>query len=63
MLQHEMLVIDDALINDLSQRLDVEVRISPDTARVEISELIMDSRSITEGCLFACVVGQNYDGH
>ena len=63
MLQHEMLVIDDALINDLSQRLDIEVRISPDTARVEISALIMDSRSITEGCLFACVVGQNYDGH
>ncbi|HBU74966.1 MAG TPA: hypothetical protein DEB38_01715, partial [Acidimicrobiaceae bacterium] len=59
MFQHETLVIDDALINDLSQRLNIEVRVSPDTARVEISAVIMDSRSITEGCLFACVVGEN----
>lgn len=63
MLQHGTLVIDDALIHDLSQRLDVEVRVSPNTARVEISAVIMDSRSITEGCLFACVVGENFDGH
>jgi len=63
MFQHETLVIDDALINDLSQRLNIELRVLPDTARVETSAVIMDSRSITEGCLFACVVGENFDGH
>ena len=63
MLQRETLVIDDAVIGDLSLRLNSKVRVSPDTARVEISAVIMDSRRVVEGCLFACVVGEHFDGH
>ena len=63
MLRGETLVIDDAVISDLSRRLNSEVRVSTDMARVEISAVIMDSRRIVEGSLFACVVGEHFDGH
>ena len=63
MLQGETLVIDDAVISDLSRRLNSEVRVSTDMARVEISAVIMDSRRIVQGSLFACVVGEHFDGH
>ena len=63
MLQRGTLVVDDAVISDLSRRLNSEVRVSTDMARVEISAVIMDSRRIVEGSLFACVVGEHFDGH
>ncbi|MGB0677738.1 MAG: Mur ligase family protein, partial [Ilumatobacteraceae bacterium] len=63
MLQRGTLVVDDAVISDLSRRLNSEVRVSRDMARVEISAVIMDSRRIVEGSLFACVVGEHFDGH
>lgn len=63
MLQRGTLVVDDAFISDLSRRLNSEVRVSIDMARVEISAVIMDSRRIVEGSLFACVVGEHFDGH
>ena len=29
----------------------------------EITAVIYDSRKVTEGCLFLCIKGTNFDGH
>ena len=29
----------------------------------EITEVVYDNRNLTEGCLFVCIVGANFDGH
>ena len=29
----------------------------------EITEVVYDNRKLTEGCLFVCIVGANFDGH
>ncbi|MBQ7584474.1 MAG: UDP-N-acetylmuramoyl-L-alanyl-D-glutamate--2,6-diaminopimelate ligase [Lachnospiraceae bacterium] len=29
----------------------------------EISDVVMDTRKLTEGCLFVCISGANFDGH
>ncbi|MCH4190753.1 MAG: UDP-N-acetylmuramoyl-L-alanyl-D-glutamate--2,6-diaminopimelate ligase [Butyrivibrio sp.] len=34
-----------------------------DPEKIEITEVINDSRKITAGCLFICVRGANFDGH
>ncbi len=36
---------------------------SCDVSQVEITEIINDSRKISEGCLFFCIKGANFDGH
>ena len=33
------------------------------SADLEISQVVYDSRNITEGCLFICIAGANFDGH
>lgn len=33
------------------------------SADLEISQVVYDSRKITEGCLFICIAGANFDGH
>ena len=30
---------------------------------VEVARVEMDSRKITQGCLFLCIKGANFDGH
>ncbi|SEL19148.1 UDP-N-acetylmuramoylalanyl-D-glutamate--2,6-diaminopimelate ligase [Butyrivibrio sp. ob235] len=34
-----------------------------DVSSVEITEVVKDNRKITEGCLFICIEGMNFDGH
>ena len=34
-----------------------------DVSRIEITEVVNDSRKITEGSLFICIKGANFDGH
>src|SRR6516225_6096958 len=36
---------------------------SSEPASIEISDLVYDTRSVTEGALFFCVPGRNADGH
>lgn len=46
---------------DLLKNLEYEcVRGSED---VEVTEVVNDSRKITAGCLFLCIIGANFDGH
>ena len=30
---------------------------------IQITEVVYDSRKVTEGCLFICIEGANFDGH
>lgn len=41
----------------------LEYRIVCGNEETEIGEVIYDSRKVTEGCLFICVKGANFDGH
>ena len=34
-----------------------------DVSSVEIKEVVKDNRKISEGCLFICIEGMNFDGH
>jgi len=34
-----------------------------DVSQVEITDIVNDSRKISEGCLFFCIKGANFDGH
>lgn len=48
-------------LTDLLIKLDYEcVQGSPDR---DVEQVIYDSRKITEGCLFICIEGANFDGH
>lgn len=48
-------------LKNLLEKLDFEcIRGNLDT---EISEVVYDSRKITENCMFICIVGTNVDGH
>ena len=29
----------------------------------DITEVVYDSRKVTKGCLFLCIIGANFDGH
>lgn len=33
------------------------------TVDTEVSQVVYDSRKVTPGCLFICIVGANFDGH
>ena len=57
------LLVDGALANYLSERLQSEVRLVPHDASVEVNSVIMDSRRVTGGSMFACVPGKHFDGH
>lgn len=48
-------------IKELLKKLDVQV-INGDLEG-EISELVYDSRKVTEGCMFVCIKGAAYDSH
>ena len=30
---------------------------------LRVTEVVNDSREVTAGCLFLCIVGANFDGH
>lgn len=60
---NKSLVIDGNFASDLSARLQSEVRLIPRDASVEVSAVMMDSRRVIEGALFACVPGEHFDGH
>ncbi|MDO5702051.1 MAG: UDP-N-acetylmuramoyl-L-alanyl-D-glutamate--2,6-diaminopimelate ligase [Lachnospiraceae bacterium] len=48
-------------LGKLTERLEVRyVQGGPET---EISEVVYDSRKVTEGCLFICIAGSVFDGH
>lgn len=49
------------ICRDLLENLEYEViRGSVD---IEINEVVNDSRKVSEGCLFLCIEGANFDGH
>lgn len=48
-------------LTELLSRLDYECL--QGSADREISQVVYDSRKITEGCLFICIRGVNFDGH
>lgn len=48
-------------LTDLLCKLDYEcIQGSTD---LEVDQVVYDSRKITEGCLFICIAGANFDGH
>ena len=48
-------------LTDLLERLDYQcIRGSTDT---DVTGVIYDSRKVTNGCLFICIEGANFDGH
>ncbi len=49
-------------IAKLLEGLDYTVEGSPIEGR-EISKVIFDTRKLTEGCIFICIHGANFDGH
>lgn len=48
-------------LKTLLQKL--EYTVVQGTLEKEISEVVYDSRKITEGCLFICIKGMNFDSH
>ncbi len=41
----------------------IEYTIVCGSEETEVTEVIYDSRKVTEGCLFICIKGANFDGH
>ncbi len=48
-------------LTQLLERLEYEIRQGSD--EVEVTELINDSRKVTEGSVFVCISGAVSDGH
>ena len=48
-------------LTGLLERLEYEVRQGSD--EIEITELVYDSRKVTEGSVFVCISGAVSDGH
>ncbi len=48
-------------LTDLLERIDYE-RIQGTLER-EVAQVVYDSRKVSEGCLFLCIKGANFDGH
>ncbi|MDD2972642.1 MAG: UDP-N-acetylmuramoyl-L-alanyl-D-glutamate--2,6-diaminopimelate ligase [Lachnospiraceae bacterium] len=48
-------------LTDLLQKL--EYKCMRGNEEIEVTEVVYDSRKITEGCLFICIEGANFDGH
>lgn len=57
------LKLDEALVRDLSLATTSDVRLVPEGASVEVTSVVMDSRRVVEGSLFACISGEHFDGH
>ncbi|MGA1220334.1 MAG: Mur ligase family protein, partial [Ilumatobacteraceae bacterium] len=57
------LTLDEALVRDLSLATTSDVRLVPEGASVEVTSVVMDSRRVVEGSLFACISGEHFDGH
>ena len=49
-------------LSDLLEGIDYRL-LQGDIDDTEITDLVYDSRKATEGCLFVCVTGANFDGH
>ena len=50
-----------AVLKELLQKIQYQVVKGTDACN--ITEVVNDSRKITEGCLFICIKGANFDGH
>lgn len=50
-----------AALKDLLQK--IQYTCVQGNEETEITEVVYDSRKITEGCLFICIEGANFDGH
>ena len=48
-------------LTSLLERLEYEVRQGSD--EIEVTELVNDSRKVTEGSVFVCISGAVSDGH
>ncbi len=48
-------------LRDLLENLEYEIL--QGTEDCQVSEVVYDSRNVTEGCLFICIEGANFDGH
>ena len=48
-------------LRDLLERIDYELR--QGTLDREVPQVVYDSRKVSEGCLFLCIKGANFDGH
>ncbi len=48
-------------LRDLLSKLEYECMAG--TEEIEVTEVVYDSRKVTPGCLFICIVGANVDGH
>ncbi|WP_026504845.1 UDP-N-acetylmuramoyl-L-alanyl-D-glutamate--2,6-diaminopimelate ligase [Butyrivibrio sp. NC3005] len=55
-------------LNDLLENLEFKITkgnsdAEVDASLIEISDVVNDSRKLSEGCLFMCIPGANFDGH
>ena len=48
-------------LTDLLEKLDYKC--TQGSVDIEITDVIYDSRKVTNGCLFICIEGTNFDGH
>lgn len=48
-------------LTDLLERIDYEL--IQGTLEREVPQVVYDSRKVSEGCLFLCIKGANFDGH
>lgn len=48
-------------LNELLDRIDYEI--VKGGLEVEVTDVVYDSRKVSEGCLFICIEGANFDGH
>ena len=57
------LMLDGAIARELSSKMLTDVRLIPEGASVQVSSVVMDSRRVEDGALFACISGEHFDGH
>lgn len=41
----------------------IEYRVIKGNEQCQVTEVVYDSRKVTEGCMFVCIAGANFDGH
>ncbi len=49
-------------LEDLLAEIEYSV-VRGDSDGIEVSDIVMDTRKLTPGCLFVCISGANFDGH
>lgn len=49
-------------LEDLLSATDYKV-VQGEVADISVTDVVMDSRKLKEGCLFVCITGANFDGH